>query len=175
MSSSYYPLDPDGTTFFNVDSVTPNPPYPFNRSSLLSSFISPSFHHWTLRASTPLTFAIVYYIIAHLANRFQSGFDRTKGSSVPSQILRSLIIVHNAALCAYSFLTFIMMAPVVLDLFWQGYRAAGWEGMQLALCSMPTNYSLLGRWTYLFYLSKYYEVIGECFRLLLIFYLYIFV
>lgn len=34
-------------------------------------------------------------------------------------------------------------------------------GLTLALCSMPTNDAYLGRWAYIFYLSKYYEVVGE--------------
>lgn len=155
-----YPLDPPGTTFWNVGSNTPNPPYPFTHSNLNSIF-TPSFHNWSIQASIPIAFSIAYYIIAHGANRFQSGSDLTKGSSILAQSLRFTIIVHNALLCLYSWLTFAMMSPVVLDMFWQGYRAAGWGGLQVALCSMPTNYTILGRWTYLFYLSKYYEVVGE--------------
>jgi hypothetical protein len=158
---SPYPLDPPGTTYANLLTNTPLPPYPFQHS-ILSPLIPNSFHAWSLEIFVPFTFSIVYYIISHTANSFQSGQDRTKGNSIGARLLRNLIIVHNAALCLYSLATFVLMAPIVLDLFWQGYRAAGHDGLKLALCSMPTNNSLLGRWTYLFYLSKYYEVIGEC-------------
>lgn len=157
---SAYPLDLAGTNYGNLLANTPLPVYPFQHS-FLSQFIPVQFYHWSMQISIPVTFSILYYIIAHSANHIQTGRDLTKGQSFTAQILRLLVILHNAILCLYSFTTFILMAPVVLDLFWQGYRAAGYSGLQLALCSIPTNHSLLGRWTYLFYLSKYYEVIGE--------------
>lgn len=155
-----YPLDPPGTYYTNVLSNTPIPAYPFQHSRL-RQVIPTSLYEASLHASVPLTFSVFYYLVAHAANRFQSGKDHTRGNTLLARVLRLLIIVHNAALCLYSFLTFALMAPVVLDLFWQGYRAAGHAGLQLALCSIPTNNSLLGRWAYLFYLSKYYEVVGE--------------
>lgn len=160
MSAAYYPLDPPGTNYSNFLANTPLPVYPF-QNSFLSSLIPIQFYYWSMQISVPVTFSILYYIIAHSANHIQTGRDRTKGQSFGANLLRLIVIVHNAALCLYSFATFILMAPIVLDLFWQGYRAAGYFGLQVALCSIPTNNSLLGRWTYLFYLSKYYEVIGE--------------
>lgn len=156
-----YPLDDVGTTYFNMEANTPPPSYPF-RHSIFAQLIPVSFFDASLKPSVPIVFSILYYIVAHSANHVQSPKDRTRGQSIGARLLRFLIILHNAALCLYSLFTFALMTPVVLDLFWQGYRAAGHAGLQLALCSMPTNNSLLGRWTYLFYLSKYYEVVGEC-------------
>lgn len=158
--SSAYPLDPIGTNYSNLLANTPLPPYPFQHS-FLSQLIPLSFHTWSLQLYVPFTFSVIYYVIAHSANEFQSGKDLTKGSSIGARLLRNLVILHNALLCLYSLATLLLMAPIVLDLFWQGFRAAGHDGLKLALCSMPTNNSLLGRWTYLFYLSKYYEVVGE--------------
>lgn len=155
-----YPLDAIGTHFFNIESQTPLPKYPFHHS-ILARIISKPFYEASLNPSIPILFSIIYYILAHYANIVMNPKDRTKGQSIGSKLLRFLIIFHNALLCFYSFLTFSLMTPIVLDLFWQGYRSAGHSGIQLALCSIPTNNSLLGRWTYLFYLSKYYEVIGE--------------
>jgi hypothetical protein len=155
-----YPLDAAGTTYFTMEANTPAPAYPFHHS-IVSALIPVPFYQATLRPAVPVFFSIAYYILAHAANHVSSPKDHTRGQSPKAQILRFLIILHNAALCLYSLLTFVMMAPVVLDLFWQGYRAAGHAGLQLALCSIPTNNDLLGRWAYLFYLSKYYEVVGE--------------
>jgi hypothetical protein len=155
-----YPLDAVGTNYFNVEANTPAPAYPF-RHSILAPLISESFFQASLKPSMPIVFSILYYILAHSANHIRNPKDRTRGQSIGSRLLRFIIILHNAALCLYSLFTFAVMTPIVLDLFWQGYRAAGHAGLQLALCSMPTNNSLLGRWTYLFYISKYYEVAGE--------------
>jgi hypothetical protein len=157
---SAYPLDPIGTHYANIESNTPLPNYPF-RHSILEPYVSVSFYELSLKPIVPIAFSILYYIVAHSANHVRTPKDYTRGQSLSARGLRFLIILHNAALCLYSFATFALMAPVVLDLFWQGYRGAGTAGVQLALCSMPTVNSLLGRWTYLFYLSKYYEVIGE--------------
>jgi len=155
-----YPLDAIGTNYFNLEANTPLPSYPF-RQSIFAQFIPINLYEASLKPAAPILFSIVYYLVAHSANHVQNPKDRTRGQTIGARLLRFLIILHNAVLCLYSFLTFALMTPVVLDFFWQGYRAAGHAGLQLALCSMPTNNSLLGRWTYLFYLSKYYEVIGE--------------
>ncbi|UZJ54945.1 hypothetical protein CBS101457_004265 [Exobasidium rhododendri] len=155
-----YPLDATGTHYFNMESNTPLPIYPF-QNSIFASLVSTSLYDVSLKPSVPFLFSIAYYLLAHSANHVENPKDRTKGQSIGARSLRFFIILHNAVLCLYSFFTFAAMAPIVLDMFWQGYRGAGHAGLQLALCSMPTNNSLLGRWTYLFYLSKYYEVVDS--------------
>lgn len=154
-----YPLDPPGTTISNILYKIPYPPYPFQGSTLAPLFPK-AFHDWSLQLAVPVTFALVYYTVAHTANHFQSGHDYSKGNSLTNRLLRAFVVLHNAGLCLYSLLTFLATAPVTIDLVVQGYRAAGIDGMRLAICSIPTNTSLLGRWAYIFYLSKYYEVMG---------------
>lgn len=154
-----YPLDPPGTTYANVLRTIPNPAYPY-AGSVFAPLIPPAFFHWSLQLAVPVTFALAYFTIAHTANHFSSGHDYSRGPSLSARLLRAFVVLHNAGLCLYSLVTFLAAAPVAIDFVLQGYRAAGQAGMQLALCSIPTNTSLLGRWVYLFYLSKYYEVMG---------------
>lgn len=155
-----YPLDRLGTKLSNIFYTQPPPAYPF-KDTVLAPLFPPAFYDWSLQLAVPVTFALLYYTIAHSANRFQSGHDHTKGDSLKARALRFVVVAHNAGLCVYSLFTFAVSAPVVIDLFVQGWRAAGHQGMKLALCSMPVNNSLLGRWAYIFYLSKYYEVVDS--------------
>lgn len=155
-----YPLDKVGTKVSNLLHYQPYPAYPFKDTVLAYAFPK-LFFEWSLQFAVPVTFALLYYTIAHSANHFQTGFDHTKGDSFKAKFLRVVVIVHNAGLCIYSFFTFFMTAPIVLDMFAQGWRAAGNEGLKLALCSMPATNSLMGRWSYIFYLSKYYEVMDS--------------
>jgi hypothetical protein len=158
-----YPLDAPGgkVGLLNVWNDQPFPPYPYAASSSLSTLFPAWFHDWSLQAAVPITFALVYYTVAHTANHFQSGRDHTKGDASTARLLRFIVVAHNAFLCLYSLFTFLATAPVAVDLFVQGYRAAGRDGLNLALCSIPTDTPLLGRWVYLFYLSKYYEVVDS--------------
>ncbi|PWN36769.1 uncharacterized protein FA14DRAFT_166349 [Meira miltonrushii] len=155
-----YPLDKVGTKVSNLLHYQPYPAYPF-KDTVLAHVFPKTFFDWSLQLAVPVTFALLYYTIAHSANHFQSGFDHTKGDSFKAKVLRAVVILHNAGLCLYSFFTFFMSAPVALDLFAQGWRAAGHEGLKLALCSIPATNSLIGRWSYIFYLSKYYEVMDS--------------
>lgn len=155
-----YPLDRVGTKVSNLLHYQPYPAYPF-KDTVLAHVFPKTFFDWSLQLAVPVTFALLYYTIAHSANHFQSGFDHSKGDSFKAKVLRVIVILHNAGLCLYSFFTFFMSAPIALDLFAQGWRAAGHEGVKLALCSIPATNSLIGRWTYIFYLSKYYEVMDS--------------
>lgn len=64
-----------------------------------------------------------------------------------------LMFVHNSILCIFSLLCFINTAPVIKRL-WEN----GWE---IAVCTQwRLEYTkLYGFWTYLFYLSKFYEFV----------------
>ncbi|PWN88930.1 hypothetical protein FA10DRAFT_302328 [Acaromyces ingoldii] len=162
-----YPLDDAlGGSYLQVVQRTPLPAYPFAHSSPLLQAVFPRpFYEASLGVAWPLSFSLAYYLIAKSANALlrddKAPRDWTRGKGAWSTLLRAFIVLHNALLCAYSLATFLLMAPVVADLFWQGYAAAGHEGVKLALCAMPTNHAYLGRWAYLFYLSKYYEVIDS--------------
>ena len=114
-----YPLDKVGTKVSNLLHYQPFPAYPFKDSVLANAFPK-AFFDWSLQLAVPVTFALLYYTIAHSANHFQSGFDHTKGDSIKAKFLRAVVIVHNAGLCLYSFFTFFMTAPIALDMFAQG-------------------------------------------------------
>ncbi|PWN54503.1 hypothetical protein IE53DRAFT_1644 [Violaceomyces palustris] len=161
LKSTPYPLDPPGASTAQLLSA-PYPPYP--SYPLFSRVISQRFYEATLNPLLPFCFSIAYYVISHTANalvRKSGSRDLTKGETASARIIRSLVILHNAALAIYSGWTWLNMFPLVVDFFLQGWRASGFEGVKLALCSMPTNQINLGRYTYLFYMSKYYEVVDS--------------
>ncbi|CEH16733.1 Long chain fatty acid elongase [Ceraceosorus bombacis] len=177
-ASLEYPFDAPGSTFQEQMRNLPYPAYPFEGHALLSRIFTPAFYSFSLSPIPVLLFSLAYYLTSHTANHLHSAppTDWTKpnaaaknggggggggGGHLRAKLLRWIILAHNALLAIYSAATFVLMAPPVLDLFFQGWRAAGSEGLTLALCSTPTNDPYLGRWAYIFYLSKYYEVIDS--------------
>ncbi|GAC94388.1 likely fatty acid elongase [Pseudozyma hubeiensis SY62] len=164
-----YPLDPSfrGSTAWDTLSA-PYPEYP-KHHKLFTRLVSPATFDKSLSPWLPLGFSLVYYIVAHAANgivKKNGSKDFTKGSGLAPMLLRFLILTHNAALAVYSGWTWARMFPLVVDFFLQGWSAAGFQGVKLALCSMPTNFPELGVYAYLFYLSKYYEVVDSVILLL---------
>jgi uncharacterized membrane protein len=166
--------DPSSTLLERLQAV-PYPPSPSSWPAPLNR-IGTSTYEWSLQAWVPIIFSLVYYVVAHSANHFFTGHqepqgkpangkaasrDLTKGNGIFPSFLRFLVILHNASLALYSAWTFYQMLPVVLHSFLVGYRAAGLPGMRLALCSMPTNTVTLAPYAWLFYMSKYYEVIDS--------------
>ncbi|SNX85371.1 related to ELO1 - Elongase I [Melanopsichium pennsylvanicum] len=171
LKTKSYPLDPTHNPDFTAWETlfAPHPRYPFNDDNILRRFFSQPIFAFSLNPVLPFAFSLIYYILAHSANSFVKRIgnkDYTKGPSFPAKLLRFLILVHNAGLAVYSGWTFAMMFPYVVDFFLQGYKAAGYDGVKLALCSMPTNCPHLGKYAYLFYLSKYYEVFDSVILLL---------
>ncbi|KAN0064345.1 hypothetical protein ACQY0O_002540 [Thecaphora frezii] len=161
-----YPLDPLGASAAEL-LAAPHPPYP--HFPLFSSFVSRDFFAASLHPAWPLGFSMAYYLLSHSANRLvarKGSRDLTKGDSLIAKALRCGILLHNAFLALYSGWTFATMFPLVLDFFGQGWSGAGFQGVKLALCSIPTNQADLGRYAYLFYLSKYYEVVDSIVLLL---------
>lgn len=147
---------------------TPYPPGPLSWPAPLDRIVSQRVYEWTLQAWVPVAFSIIYYIVAHGANKFtgakrgvSSGTDLTKGDGLLAKALRILVISHNAFLAVYSGWTFINMLPVVGNFLYVGARSAGFEGLKLALCSIPTNTVTLAPYAWLFYISKYYEVVDS--------------
>ena len=156
-----YPLDAANGSA-SVWLAEPHPPYP--AYPWFTRLVSPEFFAASLHPAVPLVFSLVYYLVSHWANGFvarRGSRDLTKGDSALAKALRQLILLHNAALAVYSGWTWACMFPLVVDFFRQGWQAAGVEGVKVALCSMPTNEMHLGVYAYLFYLSKYYEVVDS--------------
>ncbi|EST04868.1 GNS1/SUR4 membrane protein [Kalmanozyma brasiliensis GHG001] len=164
-----YPFDPSfhGSTPWDTLSA-PYPEYPKD-DKLFAKVFPRAIFYKSLSPWLPLGFSLAYYIIAHAANgivKRNGNKDYTKAPGFQAKILRFLVLVHNAALAVYSGWTWAMMFPLVVDFFVQGWRSAGFEGVKLALCSMPTNFPHLGKYAYIFYISKYYEVVDSIILLL---------
>lgn len=160
-----YPHDPTGRGATPWDTLSaPYPKYPGTDDKLFAKIVPPPLFKATLSPYLPFAFSLAYYIIAHSANgivKRNGNKDYTKGSGLLARLLRFIVLVHNAFLAVYSGWTWAMMFPYTLDFFLQGWSAAGFQGLKLALCSMPTNYPHLGKYAYIFYLSKYYEVVDS--------------
>ncbi|KAL9940375.1 hypothetical protein V8E36_001080 [Tilletia maclaganii] len=160
LRKAQYPLDARGASNLADLRDFPYPPYPTWTSNPHSSgYRFPLVN--TLHPFLPLSFALGYYILAKLANvHMVRRFGNTDWTR-RSKLLRGVIIAHNAALTVYSAWTFVHVAPAALAFLYAGWTGAGWEGLKLAACSIPTNYPHLARFVYFFYLSKYYEVIDS--------------
>ncbi|KDN37252.1 hypothetical protein K437DRAFT_259847 [Tilletiaria anomala UBC 951] len=144
---------------------SPNPPYPFEQGSILNSIFPSTFYTESLRSVYPLYFAVAYYVLAH----WLSGAVKRNGSKdyvKGNPLLRFIVLVHNAFLMLFSAWTWIHVFPVAVDYISQGLRGAGFEGVKLALCTFSTEARYLNKFNYLFYLSKYYEVVDSVILLL---------
>lgn len=145
--------------------ISPYPPGPEQWPGVLRNIVPNSFYEASLQAWVPIVFSIVYYIVAHGANHAfffsQKSKDLTKANSPLAALLRWGIVAHNAFLAVYSGWTFYHVVPVVMRFFYVGARAAGLDGVKLSLCSMPTNTVTLAPYAWLFYISKYYEVVDS--------------
>lgn len=164
------PVLPGSDLSYRLSSTTasPYPPGPSHWPGLLNNIVSQSAYETSLQAWVPVLFSIVYYIIAHGANHVTKhgtpqAKDLTKSTRAPglAAALRWLVVAHNAFLALYSGWTFYHVVPVVFRFFLVGARAAGLDGVKLALCSMPINTVTLAPYAWLFYISKYYEVVDS--------------
>ncbi|KAH8928013.1 hypothetical protein BT69DRAFT_1293636 [Atractiella rhizophila] len=109
---------------------------------------------WTLHPLTPVLFATVYLLTV-------SYFNRSRPCTPSFHIPRSLIVAHNALLAIYSFATFCKTAPLVYGSFIKAFWYHGSQGFVRTYCDMDGRIWAegLNNWSYVFYLSKYYEVI----------------
>ncbi|CAO1616475.1 unnamed protein product [Sympodiomycopsis kandeliae] len=160
------PRDPVGVSLTQRLDSTPFPPGPTTWPYPLNKIVTTCFYEFTLQAWVPIVFSLIYYIVAHSANHFFVGpkhvaKDYTKGNGILPVSLRYLVIAHNAFLAVYSGWTFYNIVPVVVKFFTLGFQAAGFEGLKVALCSMPVNTVTLAPYAWLFYISKYYEVVDS--------------
>lgn len=160
------PKDSLASTISQRLADVPIAPAPSSWPSPLTNIVSKSFYDFTLQAWVPIVFSLIYYIVAHGANHFfvghgKQGKDFTKGSSLLAKTLRVGVIAHNAFLAVYSGWTFLNVVPVVVSFFAAAISSAGFQGLKVALCSMPINTTTLAPFTWLFYISKYYEVVDS--------------
>jgi len=68
--------------------------------------------------------------------------------------LNAFVVFHNAILCIFSVLCFLKTFPVLFGLVSD-------KGLYDGLCGVKDAYesTVYGDWSYLFYLSKYYEIV----------------
>jgi hypothetical protein len=105
----------------------------------------------SLAWQTPIVTSILYVIIVTA----WSAYNRSKGASAeqPSALFRYLVILHNFLLCIYSAVTFLAVIPELLIRYFT-------EGPHILYDAEDSYYNeVLGFYTWLFYMSKYYELI----------------
>lgn len=128
----------------------------------------PFFMDWRL----PITIAIIYTLSIITLNPKTTKVSRvvakTKGvktnqiSQSSNPLMTAFVFVHNLTLCFYSLVTFVGMGSAVLYNFWSH------DTVKEAYCDKDGSLwnNALGYWGYLFYLSKYYEIIDTIIILL---------
>ncbi|KXN70392.1 fatty acid elongase [Conidiobolus coronatus NRRL 28638] len=125
-----------------------------NPQDLLFSSWFPTFDHW----KTPIATGLIYLVATSIWNQYNRKYaTKTK----PTAIFKFFVSIHNLALFAYSFITFINVAPVV-------YQSFATRPFLDAYCDAGQQVwnSTLYYWTWLFYLSKYYEIVDTMIILL---------
>eukprot|EP00483_Globobulimina_turgida_P007971 UN07987 len=134
-------------------------------TSYLDKQFEPYFTKWKIDTNlfpmTHLEFPVVlllFYVLTVLyyqpakVKKAASKAMRRKSSSTFVQ--RLVLSFHNLALCIFSILCFYNTAPVIYDMMVN----IGWKKASCGLIQKEyeSNY---GFWTFLFYLSKYYEFV----------------
>ncbi|KAF9434254.1 hypothetical protein BGZ76_008325 [Entomortierella beljakovae] len=126
----------------------------------------PEYYDFFMDWKTPVAIASIYAITVTALNPKEGKVsrvvakDNASGNTKPakesrsSSALTAFVFIHNMILCLYSGITFVSMMPAMI----QNYRT---HSLHAAYCD--TDRSLwnngLGYWGYIFYLSKFYEVI----------------
>lgn len=170
---------------------TPVPPSPFQNEYLTKMY------YFTMKTSTPMTIAIVYFSFVHFINPYirkrqerKAAADAAKSSGVRSKRLpaapfkiattwwfRVFVLLHNVFLCIYSAWTFAGMLftmsqtsqfflHLVEDVMGSSKELSSVSRLVQTVCDLDqgifsdnlpwTNLHFYG---YLFYSSKFYEVI----------------
>lgn len=113
----------------------------------------------------PLLTALCYKTAIHvyqpsvqqsLENRLKRK-QQKKPSKVKWNAITILIFIHNLFLCTFSLICFLRTFPIVFNLFTT-------HGLTQGICMLKYEYGMdkaFGYWGYLFYLSKYYEMIDS--------------
>lgn len=147
---------------------TPIPPCPIDNEFAQKVF------NWSMDAKTPITIALVYFVSVHLLNKVVLNRQRAKYMRVNNKktvdvsdkklpaapvsfalkwYFKVFVLLHNIFLCVYSVWTFVVM----LDLVKFDYNKFFYNVCSNDIFSQKYyNLTYLG---WLFYLSKFYEVI----------------
>ncbi|GAA6062524.1 hypothetical protein JCM10212_001574 [Sporobolomyces blumeae] len=156
-SSQYSASVPRASTFLASLKDSPKPMQP-------SGIPFPSAYETFMNPLTPFLFGIVYFAVAKTLSHYQNGHNRIQGKR-----WNVFVVAHNVFLAAYSAWTFLSSAPVVIGAFARGFAENGFAGLLHAFCD--SEFSIWGsnsfpRITYIFYLSKFYEIVDTAILLL---------
>ncbi|GAA5833372.1 hypothetical protein JCM11251_003476 [Rhodosporidiobolus azoricus] len=113
---------------------------------------------------TPLIFGLLYFVTAKTLSHYQNGKNRIRGP-----FWDFAVVAHNVFLAAYSAWTFVGTAPQVFGAFWRGFASDGLPGLTHAFCDSQLaiwGSETFPKYTYVFYLSKYYEIVDTAILLL---------
>ena len=94
---------------------------------------------------------IIGYIITVLYMQFNID-DKYPKSGNKSLFIKSVLFIHNIALCLFSCICFITTFPIIMNTFIE----YGWKESTCKQLSILYS-GIFGKWAYYFYLSKYYE------------------
>ncbi|GAA5880703.1 hypothetical protein JCM8547_007570 [Rhodosporidiobolus lusitaniae] len=124
----------------------------------------PSAYDAFMNPITPFLFGVIYFAVAKTLSHFQNGKNRIKGRGWDVAV-----VAHNVFLAAYSAWTFVGTAPQIFGAFWRGWVSDGVAGLTHAFCDSQLSVwgsNTFPRYTYIFYLSKYYEIVDTAILLL---------
>lgn len=129
----------------------------------------PEYYPYVMDYKFPLAMASLYIISVSLLNPKSNAVSRIvakqKGIKVTNTksnpLMTGFVFLHNMALCVFSLVTFANMASA----FVTNYKNHNFTD---AYCDRDSSFwnSALGYWGYLFYLSKFYEIIDTMIILL---------
>nr|CAG8552099.1 5557_t:CDS:10 [Entrophospora candida] len=136
----------------------------------------PQYYDVVMDWKFPLTVAAIYAIVITLLNpkpqstslnkninsyNVSRAVAQSKGLKVSNikqsgQFMTAIVFIHNLILCLYSLITFVSMGSTFVNNFYD-HR----NNLMDAYCDRDGSLweEGLGYWGYLFYLSKYYEII----------------
>ncbi|KDE07202.1 hypothetical protein MVLG_02602 [Microbotryum lychnidis-dioicae p1A1 Lamole] len=119
--------------------------------------IFPQLYYFFLHPWTPIVFAIVYFFTTKYLSANSDGKNRITGKR-----WKVVVVMHNLFLAVYSAWTFVSAAPLIFSAFARSYVADGLTGLTHTFCDSSLAFwsnNTFSRVAYLFYLSKFYEVV----------------
>ncbi|SPO19801.1 related to SUR4 - elongase, involved in fatty acid and sphingolipid biosynthesis [Ustilago trichophora] len=154
-----YPLDNPRLSFFQR---LADQPYPAKPEGLPVA-------DWAFELSlspwVPLITGVVYLFATHATNhRFGPGKPKPADLVKQSYGLSQTVLGHNILLAAYSGWTFFHAASRIIAYLFSGAATGGLSGFTNAYCTVPiadSSFAGLGIYVWLFYISKYYEIIDS--------------
>ncbi|GAA6039523.1 hypothetical protein JCM8097_008366 [Rhodosporidiobolus ruineniae] len=151
------PAQPRASSAFLAFKDSPKPPRP-------EGIPFPSAYDAFMNPVTPFLFGLIYFITAKTLSHYQNGKNRIQGKGWDVAV-----VAHNLFLAVYSAWTFLGTAPQIFGAFWRGFSADGLAGLAHAFCDSRLavwGSTTFPRFTYIFYLSKYYEIVDTAILLL---------